>query len=243
MLQLEKADRSAIFKSPHHGFLHRGIIERQKYDRELVSPRIFEMLGRFRNRWERQQSGWIKVSLAPHGLEPSDGELFYHRTLGGLLVNYDSLIRAGFEFIPLVWLRVYRLLKNWVVHPPSGQADEKTSLLADFKTHWITLCTALGLLALVAYVHLHVNPHLMFILFYGFPAALVALVVNARWATIFVVIASSIPPLIQYDGDPDYRPTFVLVWNFINRLILLEIFVLLLSRVRLELARLSHHVK
>jgi len=83
----------------------------------------------------------------------------------------------------------------------------------------------------------------MFILFYGLPAALVALVVNARWATLFVLIASVISPMIQYDGDSDFRPAFVLVWNFLNRLVLLEVFVLLLSRIRLELSRVSHHVK
>ncbi len=243
MLQLEKADRSAIFKSPHHSYLNRGIIERQKYDRELVPSRIFKKLERFRCRWERQQTDWIKPPRTPDEPQPSSWELFYHKTLGALLVGYDSVIRAGFEFVPLVWLRVYRLLKNWVVNPPSGQADERTSLLMDLKTHWMTICTALVLLGVVAYVHAHINPHLMFVLFYGFPAALVALVVNARWATLFVLIASIISPIIQYDGDSDYRPAFVFIWNFINRLILLEIIVLMLTRVRLELSRVSHHVK
>ena len=243
MLQLDKADRSAIFKSPHHSYLHRGIIERQKYDRELVPPWIFRRLERFRSRWERQQSGWLKVSGTLDGPQPSKWELFFHRNLGGFLVGYDSMIRAGFEFIPLAWLRVYRLLKNWIVNPPSGQVDEKTSLFTDLKTHWMTLSTALGLLGVVAYVHMHVNPHLMFILFYGFPAALVALVVNARWATIFVLIACTISPIIQYDGDSDYRTTCVIIWNYVNRFILLEIFVLLLTRIRLELSRVSHHAK
>jgi hypothetical protein len=243
MLRLETADRSAIFKSPHHDFLHRGIIERQKYDRELVPPRLIKKLERFRCRWQRKQAAWIKLSHRLDELQPSVGELAYHKILGGFLVGYDSMIRAGFEFIPLVWLRVYRLLKNWIVNPPSGHGDEKTSLLTDLKTHWMTLSTALGLLGVVACAQMHVNPHLMFLLFYGLPAALVALVVNARWATIFVLMACTIAPIIQYDGDADYRSTFVLVWNFINRLVVLEIFVLLLTRIRLELSRVTHHVK
>jgi hypothetical protein len=56
-------------------------------------------------------------------------------------------------------------------------------------------------------------------------------------------MACTIAPIIQYDGDADYRSTFVLVWNFINRLVVLEIFVLLLTRIRLELSRVTHHVK
>jgi fumarate reductase subunit D len=145
--------------------------------------------------------------------------------------------------MPLPWLRVYRLLKNWLVNPPSGTVDEKTSMVRDFKQNWLTILTATGLLAVVVFAHMHANPHLMFILFYGSPAALVALVVNARWATVFVVLATVITPIVQYDGDPDFRSTFVIVWNFFNRLFLLEIIVLVLSRIRLELVRVSHHAK
>jgi hypothetical protein len=243
MLQLEKADRSAIFNSPHHHFLHRGIIERQKYDRELVAPKFQKKLGRFRRRWEGLQSKWITPSDSQDQSRPGKWEMAYHNLVGAWLVSYDSIVRAGFEFMPLPWLRVYRLLKNWLVNPPSGAADEKTSMVKDFKQNWLTILTATVLLAVVVFAHMHANPHLMFILFYGSPAALVALVVNARWATVFVVLATVITPIVQYDGDPDFRSTFVIVWNFFNRLFLLEIIVLVLSRIRLELVRVSHHAK
>jgi hypothetical protein len=243
MLQLEKADRSAIFSSPHHQFLHRGVIERQKYDRELVAPKVLKKLGRFRRRWEALQSKWITPSDSQDQSLPGKCEMAYHNLVGAWLVKYDSIVRAGFEFMPLPWLRVYRLLKNWLVNPPSGVADEKTSMVRDFKQNWLTILTATGLLAVVVFAHMHANPHLMFILFYGSPAALVALVVNARWATVFVVLATVITPIVQYDGDPDFRSTFVIVWNFFNRLFLLEIIVLVLSRIRLELVRVSHHAK
>jgi membrane-associated HD superfamily phosphohydrolase len=152
-------------------------------------------------------------------------------------------VRAGFEFLPVAWLRVYRLLKNWMVNPPSGLLDEKTSIVRDFRKHRLTIMTSIAILELVIFVHLRSNPHLMFILFYAIPCVLVALVVNARWATLFVLAASIVPPIIQYDGDSDYRATFVVVWNLLNRFILLEVFILMLSRIRMDFKKTGFHVK
>ena len=243
MLRLDKADKSVIFNSPHHAFLHRGIIERQKYDQELATPAVLRKLDRFRRRWEGLQSKWLPPVAAVNQPQPSKWEQAYHQIIGGSLSNYDSLVRAGFEFIPLVWLRVYRLLKNWLVNPPSGGVDERTSLVGDFKRHWLTLVTASVIMAVVVFAHMHANPHLMFLLFYALPAALVAIVVNARWATVFVLIGSIISPIVQYDGDPDFRIWYVIVWNFLNRTFILAVIILVLSRIRLELVRVSHHAK
>lgn len=243
MLRLNKADLSAIYKAPHHAYLRRGVIERQKYEQELVPPRVLKKLERYRCHWERLQAGWLKPSEPGCALQPGPVEHVYHNATGRLLTIYDSLVRAGFEFLPMPWLQVYRLLKNWLVNPPSGLADEKTSIKRDWKQHHLTLLTASVLMAAVVYVHLHANPHLMFILFYAIPCALVALVVNMRWATLFVVVASVVAPLVQYDGDSDYRSPFVFGWNLFTRLVLLEIVVLTLGRIRMDFKKTGHHVK
>ena len=237
MLQLNKADLSAIYKAPHHAYLRRGIIERQKYSHELVSPGIARKLERFRCRWERLQAGWLKPAARAEPAEPRPVELAYHNLTGRFLTWYDSLVRAGFEFLPLAWLRVYRLLKNWLMNPHSGTVDEKTSLIKDFKDNRLTILSAVALLGVIVFVHLHANPHLMFLLFYALPCALVALVVNTRWATLFVLFSSFIPPLVQYEGDTDYQNTGVFLWNLISRFILLEILILTLGRIRLEFSR------
>jgi hypothetical protein len=243
MLHLNKADLSAIYKAPHHAYLRQGVIKRQQYERELVPPTVVKKLERYRCRWEKLQAGWLKSASPAGPAEPNWCESTYHHFVGRALTIYDSLIRAGFEFLPLVWLKVYRLLKNWVVSPPSGTVDEKTSILKDLREHWLTILTATGLVGIIGFIHLHSNPHLMFILFYAIPCILLALVVNTRWATVFVLIVSLLAPAIQYDGDPDYRTTYVFVWNFFTRFILVEILILTLGRIRLELSRMSHHVK
>jgi glycosyltransferase involved in cell wall biosynthesis len=237
MLHLNRADLSAIYKAPHHAYLRRGLIERQNYAEELVPPAIVKKLERYRHRWERMQAGWLKPPAGPAQPEPGPVESVFHTAAGQLGTWYDSLVRAGFEFLPLVWLRVYRLMKAWVVNPPSGDTDEKTSLLKDLKQHWLTILVATGLFAIVAEIHSRSNPHLMFILFYTAPCALLAAVVNLRWATLFVLASAIISPMIQYDGDTDYQSVGVFVWNLLSRFILLEVFILTLGRIRLECSR------
>jgi hypothetical protein len=243
MLHLNLADLSAIYKAPHHAYLRRGIIERQKYDRELVPPAIRRKLERYRCHWEHLQSNWLKPRADGNTQKPGAVEFAYHNAVGRALTIYDSLIRAAFEFFPMAWLRVYRLVKNWLINPPSGAVDEKTSMWKDCKKHQLTLLTATALLTAVIFVHIHANPHLNFLLFYGIPCTLVALVVNTRWATVFVLLVSIIAPIVQYDGDSDYRPTFVILWNLASRFFLLEIFVLTLGRIRLDFKKTDDHVK
>jgi hypothetical protein len=237
MLRLNKADLSAIYKAPHHAYLRRGIIERQKYAEALVSPRIVEKLERYRYRWEQQQAQWLNLPANLNPPTPGRVELLYHNTVGKALTIYDSLVRAGFEFLPLPWLRIYRLLKTWVVNPPSGAADEKTSMIKDCQRHWVTILVATALLGLIGFIHLHANPHLQFMLFYAVPCILLALVVNLRWASLFVLASSIISPMIQYIGDSDYRSVGVFFWNFFSRCVLLGIVILTIGRIRLEFSK------
>jgi hypothetical protein len=243
MLHLNTADLSAIYKAPHHAYLRRGIIERQTYEHELVHPAVRRKLERYRCHWERMQSDWLRPRHDGSPFRPGAIEYAYHNLAGRLLTIYDSLVRAGFEFLPMAWLRVYRLLKHWLVNPPSGAADEKTSMWKDMKTHRMTLLTAAALLELVLYIHMHASPNLNFLLFYAAPCTLVALVVNPRWATIFAVVSSLIVPIVQYDADANLRPTYVFLWNSITRVILLEIFVLIVGRIRLDFKKTDHYVR
>jgi len=236
MLALNQADLSAIYKAPHHAHLRRGIIERQTYAGELVRPAIVKKLERYRHRWERQQAQWLKPATGDSAAEPGPVERLLDQAAGRTLTIYDFLIRTGFEFLPLRWLRVYRLFKHWVVNPPSGVADEKTSLAKDWHTNWRTIVIATGLLSLIILLQMHANPHLNLILFYGLPCALVALVVNTRWASLLAVVSAVVSEMIRYALAPDYNSTAVVLWNFATRLVVLEALVLILGRIRYDFA-------
>jgi len=240
MLQLNKADLSTIYKAPHHAYLRRGVIERQKYTRELIRPALAKKLERYRHRWERLQAGWLKKSTPAKRDEPWWSERVWHFVMGGVLSLYDALVRAGFEFLPLNWLRIYRLLKNWVFNPPSGAVDEKISLLRDAQKHWNILLLTSAIFGAVVWAHLQANPHLMFIPFYAVPCGILALLANPRWATLFALLASVVAPMIQYQGDSDYRSPSVFIWNAFGRFFLLEVFVLTVGRIRMDLRSLEN---
>ena len=240
MLQLNKADLSTIYKAPHHAYLRRGVIERQKYPRELVKPRVAETLERYRRRWERLQAGWLKPEPAEKVAEPYLPERIWHFVMGRTLTFYDAVVRAGFEFLPLTWLRVYRLLKNWVVNPPSGAVDEKVSFVRDVQKHWGSVLLASLIFAATVFAHLHSNPHLMFIPFYALPCGLLALLANLRWATLFAFLGAVAAPMIQFEGDADYQVAFVFIWNAFGRFFLLEVFVLIVGRIRMDLRALEN---
>ncbi len=194
MLRLNKADLSAVFKGPHFAHLRRGVIERQHYTEELVPPAIGNKLERYQNRWDRMQAGEADHPSGAAKSGPGFFEFAYDNLAGNLLSRYDSMVRAAFEFVPLPWLQVYRLIKNWVVNPPSGKPDQNTSGIKDCQKHWPTILTATVMLAVITWVHSHTDPHLMFVLIYSIPCVLLALVMNARWATLFVVLASILMP-------------------------------------------------
>jgi glycosyltransferase involved in cell wall biosynthesis len=235
MLALNRADLSTIYRAPHHAYLRRGVIERQKYDQDLVKPATAKKLERYEHRWKRLQMELQKQPAPPASAEPFHSELVWHYLLGRLLTFYDSLVRASFEFLPLAWLRVYRLLKNWVVNPPTGAMDEKISLRRDIQKHWGVVLLASIFFTVTVVAHLHSNPHLMFIPFYALPCGLLALLANLRWATLFALLASVVAPMVQYEGDTDYQGTFVVLWNGFGRFFLLETFILIVGRIRMDL--------
>ena len=122
MLQLKKADLTAMDHDPIHTHLQRGIIERQTYTEKLVPPRIAAKLRRYRDRWEQQQANWLKAPVSANPSGPRPVEFVYHNALGKALITYDALVRASFEFLPLPWLNGYRRLKSRAVNPRPNTA-------------------------------------------------------------------------------------------------------------------------
>ena len=237
MLQLTNADLSSVYRAPHHAHLRRGVIERQKYHKELVSPATRSKLARFSHRWERLQKRWLVRTDTDTKPEPGAVEFFYHQKAGRLLCFYDSCVRAAFEFIPLPWLRVYRQFKFWVTNAPVDAHPKKTSWMSELQEHYPTLVVATSAISLIGWVHIHANPHIMFLLFYLLPCSAVALIVGIRWATLFVLVCAMLGPVIQMQGDIDYKSWMVFTWNSITRFLLMEIWVVFCNRIRLEISK------
>ena len=82
-------------------------------------------------------------------------------------------------------------------------------------------------------VHLITGPHVSVAPFYLVPCALLASVINRRWGTCAAVIAAGTWSLI-HSLERNLAPDGVALWNCLMHFVLLEIVVLLLSRIRVE---------
>jgi hypothetical protein len=235
MIDLKHADLSSVYDEPQHEHLRRRVIERQKFsDHDLVPPDVAAKLVRFRNRWERLSGTRFgpKGALVG-GSEPGGFEKFYHRTAGAVLTTAKSANRIAFEFLPLTWLRTYRLFKAWY---RDGHLGREPGLGRQIVEHWPTITASFAFLAGVGVADVLTGPDLTMAAFYALPAMALALIVNRGWGSLAAVVSAITWSAVQFgQKDLDFSVACVLGWNSVMRFTVLEIMVLLLDRIRREL--------
>lgn len=240
MLNLEHADFSAIYHEPQHEFLRRGVIERQKFSAAAVPTAAAAKLRRFSKRWQRLNG----QALAPAAYagdtgEPAAVERLYHRLVGRFFFEAENIKRLGFEFLPMPWLRTYRLLKSWLFS--HGFRSSRVSLWGQFQQHSITILASFLLWAATFWLDFLTGPEFTFGPLYLIPCATLALVVGRGWGSLAATLtAIAITYLrlgeIRNAGHLNLTMEIALAWNLCMRFVFFEIFVLLLDRIRIELA-------
>ena len=236
MLKLERADFSAIYQEPQHEFLRRGVIERQKFSGAGVSPAEAAKLRRFGHRWERlsgQRLGAVRQTAGAR--EPSAVERLYHRFIGGFFFAAENAKRLAFEFLPMPWLRNYRLFKDWFC---GGEAQaERRSLRQQLAEHWLTILISLGLLAGVGLADHFTGPEISLAAFYALPVMALTVIVGRGWGSFVALGAAAVWSVLQMEHHLwDSSSGVVLVWNTFMRFAVLQVIVFLLDRIRRELA-------
>ena len=242
MLALAAADLSAIFPGPEHDHLRHGIIARQQFNgqTEIIKPSVLRQLQRFRARWHRLQSQWLGCRIgAASEPEPSFMERLYCRISGAFFRAVDGGKRALFEFLPLAWLRTYRLIKKWFLMRRAELPAERRSLEEQFRAHRPTILASALIMAMVASVDIITGPNVTLLPFYLIPCATLTLVVNRRWGTFAAATFAVVWSVIQARQNPNLSLAHweTLFWDAGMRFILFEIIVQLLDRIRVEAAR------
>ncbi len=161
-------------------------------------------------------------------------ERLYHRVAGGFLCATENLKRLAFEFLPLPWLRNYRLYKDWFF----GGKDraERRSFRQQLSEHWPTIIVSLGLLLGVGIVDYFTGPVISLAAFYALPAMMLTLIVSRGWGSFVALLAAAAWSAFQLDSQHwDLVSEAVMVWNTFMRFVVLQVIVLLLDRIRLEL--------
>jgi hypothetical protein len=234
MLGLSTADFSAIQLAPHHEHLRRGIIERREFLDEAVDPGIVEKLQRFQRRWIRLRAECFgtKHELSAHP-EPSWAERLYYKVTGKFLWTMHIVKRVLFEFLPLPWLRTYRELKDWFLAEPVAAPSTRLSFWQQFSENWVTVLVGYAILANVAVLDYLTGPHVSVGPFYLIPCALLTSVIGRRWGTCAALIAAGAWTLV-HALEQSRISDGVALWNCLMRFVLLEIVVVLLSRIRIE---------
>ncbi len=237
MLRLAEADMSSVYREPHHDFLRRGVIERQKYTEQLLTPATVKKLSGYRARWERLQSKQVgDGKTKPGQAEPGWFERRWDAARGWMFNLCDTVVRLGFEFLPLSWLLTYRHFKRWLLNKPLTTSPKPLSATSHRPDQARSIIVALFYLVALVFVHMHSNPHLMFLPLYILPCLALALLTNLRWATFFTILCAVIAPLVQSHSDADYQSFEVMIWNSSMRFLLIEALVLLFARIRIEIA-------
>jgi hypothetical protein len=239
MLKLERADFSAIYQEPQHEFLRRGVIERQNHSEGMVASAEAAKLRRFRSRWERMSGQCLGVTPQTAGArEPFAAEWLYHRVTGGFLFATENMKRLVFEFLPMTWLRTYRHFKSWLFS--HDQQSKRASIQEQVQQHGITILASFLLWAAIVELDNLTGPEISLGPLYLIPCATLALVVGRGWASVVAALNALAITAIKFnDGRThhlDHLMMGVLVWNLLMRFVFYQVFVLLLDRIRVELA-------
>jgi hypothetical protein len=169
--------------------------------------------------------------------EPFWHEQARHGLMGAVLFASENAKRLTFEFLPLQWLRSYRLFKNWM--RSETEARSSVSMAQQFRQQSITVLASLLLLAAIIYADYITGPEIAMGPFYLAPCALLALMVGRGWGTIAVLAATTSITCIRDIMSPHFHSMskLALTWNVSMRFILFQIFVLLLARIGRDMTR------
>ncbi|HEY3931484.1 MAG TPA: sulfotransferase [Verrucomicrobiae bacterium] len=243
MLDLDHADLSAVYRAPQHDHLRSGIIARRHLSDKGIDPRIIQKLQRFGTRWNRLQNKWFNSrNHSATVAEPSLAERLYHKMLGNFLNVVDGVKRAAFEFLPLPWLRTYRQAKKWFFDGRVGLPADRLPLREQFAANRITILTSAVILAVIAGIDFFTGPHVTLLPFYIIPSASLALILNRRWGTFAAVLTTLIWAALQTLDNPsmNFAHCGLFLWDTTMRFIVLQTVVVLLDRMRVEIATIDN---
>jgi hypothetical protein len=101
--------------------------------------------------------------------------------LGGFFFTMENLKRLVFEFLPLTWLRTYRLFKSWLFS--CDDSTRRISISEQVRQHGITIGSSFLLWAAIVWLDQLAGPEISFGPLYLIPCTMLVLVVGRGWAS------------------------------------------------------------
>jgi hypothetical protein len=146
------------------------------------------------------------------------------------VILWNTVMR--FIILEMCVLFVDRIHKQRAVVHYRPAADSAPVELAE---NWAVLLACLGSLAVIAWLDYVTDPHLIFLPLYLFPCMVLTLASNLRWGLAAVLLTTGIATVIEVVTNKisdDLAEIFV--WNFLMRLAVSLLVLVLLDRIRKE---------
>ena len=105
---------------------------------------------------------------------------------------------------------------------------------ATFVENWAVVLASGLLLVIVAALDYFTTPQMIFLPLYLLPCMVLTLVLNLRWGIPTALAAMATASLVEYRTNPTYHLAEIFGWNFIMRLAISLVIVLLLDRIHKE---------
>jgi len=236
MLDLNGADLSAVYNAPQHAHLRSGVIQRQEVGNEVLGADLVRKLERFHNRWRRLNPARFPEPKSPDKApEPSLFERARHQIIGNLLCVWDDTKRVLFEFLPFEWLRAYRETTGWFLARRGSSSEPRKTLSQQIAAHWVTILVSYLMIVTVTGIDA-LDPYLTMLPFYAVPCIVLTMMINWRWGTFAAAITACLGPALLTKTERAFASYGVFLWNSSMRFVLFEFVVLVLDRVRREIA-------
>lgn len=125
-----------------------------------------------------------------------------------------------------------RLRQHSVLRFAGGRQTKKNPL-ADLAGNWAVVLFAISILLSVVVIDYSSGVNALMTGLYIIPCMLLTLALDWRWGTVMAIACAVIGPAMQL-SDPGYRPPQIMFWNFFMRMLMYEMVVLMIERVRRE---------
>jgi hypothetical protein len=144
------------------------------------------------------------------------------------VILWNGLMRyIVFQIVVVLFDRVRR---QGILRPVQNSHDVKDPFHA-IAGNWAVIMITVTFLLLVVFIDYESGVNALMTGLYIIPCMLMTLALNWRWGTLFAVICAVLGPILQRP-DPAYQAFDIQFWNTAMRLVMYQMVVLMIERVR-----------
>ena len=144
------------------------------------------------------------------------------------IILWNGLMRYIVFQIVVVLFDCIRRQGVW--HPRKSPGEDPNPIQA-IAGNWAIILLAMLFLLVIVSADLVTGANILMTGLYIIPCMVMTLALGWRWGTVFAILCSVIGPMLQRP-DPAYQPLDIQFWNTVMRLIMYQMAVVMIDRIR-----------